>query len=405
MEVIGQLTGTVKHYDWGGSAFIPSLLNVANEDNKPFAEYWLGVHPQADCEVILSDGSVRPMRDYFSTSSPTALGEYVARRFGTMPYLLKALDVKDMLSIQVHPSKTDAIKDFAEESRKGVPISSPQRNYKDDNHKPELMVAIGDFWLLHGFKPENEMRETLNRVPELKSLLPVFDQSGYKGLYKTVMELPQDKVNAQLQPLLDRIVPLYKEGKLNRSQADYWAARGSLTFSQPGKTDRGIFSVYLFNLVELRRGEAIFQDAGVPHAYLEGRNVEIMASSDNVLRGGLTNKHIDVPELLKHTRCEATHPHVLKGEKRGAETVYKTPAPDFELSSFVLHDDATASFVPFTAEILLLIDGQVEIVSNENKVTVRKGQPSALVLPGNEVRIHAKEPSWIFKASVPTGKS
>ena len=404
MDRIGQLTGTVKHYDWGGTSFIPSLLNIPNEENKPFAEYWLGVHPQADCEVVSPDGSVHLLRDYFSTASPTALGDYVARRFGTMPYLLKALDVKDMLSIQVHPSKEDAVKDFAGENSKGISISAPQRNYKDDNHKPELMVAMGDFWLLHGFKPEAEMKETLKAVPELKSLLPVFEQSGYKGLYKKVMELPQDEVNAQLQPLLDRIIPLYKEGKLNRSEADYWAAKGALTFSQPGKTDRGIFSVYLFNLVELSRGQAIFQDAGVPHAYLEGRNVEIMASSDNVLRGGLTNKHIDVPELLKHVKCEATHPTILKGERNGKELVYKTPAPDFELSSYLLHEGDSISFTPFTAEILLLVDGQVEIANKGNKVVLRKGQPSAIALPNNAVSIHATEPAWLFKASVPGSK-
>ena len=405
MDVIGQLTGTVKHYDWGGTSFIPSLLNIPNEENKPFAEYWMGVHPQADCEVTSPDGSTHLLRDYFLTASPTALGDDVASRFGTMPYLLKALDVKDMLSIQVHPSKADAVKDFIDESEKGIPLNSPQRNYKDDNHKPELMVAMGDFWLLHGFKPEKELKEMLKAVPELKSLLPVFEQSGYKGLYKKVMELPQEEVNTQLQPLLDRIIPLYKEGKLKKSEADYWAAKGALTFSQPGKTDKGIFSVYLFNLVELRRGEAVFQDAGVPHAYLEGRNVEIMASSDNVLRGGLTNKHIDVPELLKHTKCEATHPHILKGEKNGKEIIYKTPAPDFELSSFILHDSDTVSVTPFTAEILLLIDGAVEITNKERKVVLKKGQPSAIILPGNEIHIHATEPAWLFKASVPRSKS
>lgn len=401
MDTIAQLTGTVKHYDWGGTSFIPSLLNIKNEDNKPFAEYWLGVHPQADCQVIYADGSVHLLRDYFSTASPTALGEYVARRFGTIPYLLKALDVKDMLSIQVHPSKADAVKDFADENTKGIALSSSQRNYKDDNHKPELMVAMGDFWLLHGFKPEKQMKQVLTNIPELRSLLPVFEQSGYKGLYKKVMELPQEEVNAQLQPLLDRIVPLYKEGKLKRSQEDYWAAKGSLTFSQPGKTDRGIFSVYLFNLVELHRGEAIFQDAGVPHAYLEGRNIEIMASSDNVLRGGLTNKHIDVNELLKHVKCEATHPKIVKGEKTGAELIYKTPAPDFELSSFILHDGDSVSYVPQTAEILLLVDGQVEITKGNHKVILKKGQPSAIILPVNELKITATEPSWLFKASVP----
>jgi len=404
MDFIGQLKGTVKHYDWGGYSFIPSLLNTTNNTKIPFAEYWLGVHPHAECKVILANGETRLLRDYFTTCSPTALGDQVARRFGTMPYLLKALDVKNMLSIQVHPSKSDAVIDFLEENKAGISLDSPTRNYKDDNHKPELMVAMGDFWLLHGFKPEGAMKKTLKEVPELTSLLPVFEQSGYSGLYKTVMELPQEKVNAQLQPLLDRIIPLYQQGKLDRSQADYWAAKGTLTFSQPGKTDRGVFSVYFFNLVKLHRGEAIFQDAGVPHAYLEGQNIEIMASSDNVLRGGLTNKPVNVPELLKHVKCEATYPAILKGEKAGAEHIYKTPAPDFELSSFTLHHNDRISFVPYTAEILLLVDGEAEISNKESKVVLKKGQPSALVLPGHEVKVTAAEPSWLFKATVPVVK-
>ncbi len=127
--------------------------------------------------------------------------------------------------------------------------------------------------------------------------------------------MPQDEVNKHLQSLLDRIIPLYNTGKLKRSQEDFWAARAAQTFSQGKNIDRGIFSVYLFNLVGLQKGQAIFQDAGVPHAYLEGQNIEIMASSDNVLRGGLTTKHIDVKELLKHVKCEPTNPNILNGGK------------------------------------------------------------------------------------------
>ncbi len=401
MDTIGQLTGTIKHYDWGGTTFIPSLLNITNEEKKPFAEYWLGVHPQADCEVIMADGSIHLLRDYFSTASPTALGEYVARRFGTMPYLLKALDVNDMLSIQVHPSKADAVKDFIAENEKGISLHSPQRNYKDDNHKPELMVAMGDFWLLHGFKPEEELKKILKTVGELNSLIPIFEQTGYKGLYKYVMELPQQEVNAQLQPLLDRIIPLYKEGKFKRSQEDYWAAKAALTFSQHHIIDRGIFSIYLFNLLELHKGEAVFQEAGVPHAYLYGLNIEIMASSDNVLRGGLTNKHIDVNELLKHVKCEPTYPNILKGEKEDHQLFYKTPAPDFELSAFNLNKNDKASFVAATAEILLLVEGNVEITNNRGKIVLKKGNPSAIVLPGQEIWLSATEPSLVYKASVP----
>ncbi|MGZ8525280.1 MAG: mannose-6-phosphate isomerase, class I, partial [Chitinophagaceae bacterium] len=326
---------------------------------------------------------------------------YVARHFETMPYLLKALDVKDMLSIQVHPSKEDAVKEYIEENIKGILHYEPHRNYKDDNHKPELMVAMGEFWLLHGFKPDKEMKEVLTRVPELQSLLPVFEKSGYKGLYKKVMELSQEEVNAQLKPLLNRIVPLYKEGKLIKSQEDYWAAKAALTFLQPGKTDRGIFSVYFFNLVGLQKGEAVFQDAGVPHAYLEGQNVEIMASSDNVLRGGLTNKHIDVKELLKHVKCEPTQPHILKGEILAGELLYKTTAPDFELSSFSIAKGKSVSFIPHTAEILLLVEGEAQVAHKGSKVILKKGTPSAIIFPCDEVRIVANESSLIFKASVP----
>lgn len=399
--MIGRLTGSVKHYDWGGAAYIPSLLNLPNKEEKPFAEYWMGVHPQADCIVQLDDGTSYLLRDKIQANPAAMLGEVVQKRFGNLPYLFKVLDVKDMLSIQVHPSKAEAIIDFARENKAGVPLDSPQRNYKDNNHKPELMVAMGDFWLLHGFKPEKEMKDTLKAVPELEFLLPVFEESGYKGLYSSVMEMPQEEVNARLQPLLDRVIPLYKEGKLDRANADHWAAKAALTFSQAGRQDRGIFSVYLFNLVHVNKGEAIFQDAGVPHAYLEGQNVEIMASSDNVLRGGLTTKHIDVKELLRHVKCEATHPNILKGEKRDKERVYRTPAPDFELSSFEIEKGTSVAFTPHTAEILLLVEGLVDVMTHETILVIQKGSPSAIVFPGQPILLKAVEKSLVFRASVP----
>lgn len=401
MQDIGKLTGTVKHYDWGGDVFIPALLDVLNEKGKPYAEYWLGVHPQADCKVVFPDNTAFLLRDYIAQEGDKVLGGYVSQRFGNMPYLLKALDVRDMLSIQVHPSKAEAEKDFAAENALGVPLDSSQRNYKDNNHKPELMVAMGEFWLLHGFRPPASMKQVLTQTPELTFLLPVFEKDGYTGLYKLVMEMPQEEVNDRLHPLLSRILPLYKAGKLEKSTPDYWAAKGTLTFSQPGKTDRGIFSVYLFNLVQVEKGKAVFQDAGVPHAYLEGQNIEIMASSDNVLRGGLTNKHIDVKELLKHVKCEATYPAILNGDKKGPEVVYKTPAPDFELSSLELKKGEIASLDILTTDILLLVKGSVQVSSQHGTVEIRIGEPSAVLFPAKNTQLQALEDSLVFKATVP----
>jgi mannose-6-phosphate isomerase len=401
MKGTALLTGTVKHYDWGGNEFIPSLLNVSNTDQQPYAEYWMGVHPQAACKVELDEGKFELLPDIINQHGKEVLGEYVFKRFGNLPYLLKALDVRKMLSIQVHPSRAAAEKDFEHENAAGIPLDSPTRNYKDNNHKPELMVAMGEFWLLHGFKRAELLKQTLNEVPELRSLLPIFGQLGYEGLYRHVMEMPQEQVNEQLAPLIERIIPLYKTGKLMKSNADYWAARGSLTFSLPGRTDRGLFSVYLFNLVQVNRGEAVFQDAGLPHAYLEGQNIEIMASSDNVLRGGLTTKHIDVMELLKHTRCEPIVPNILKGVQKGKERVYKTPAPDFKLSSFTIKNGEKAWFTASTTEILLLVEGVVKVKAGKTSIELRKGQPSGIAFAGNKVSITAVEDAVVFRATVP----
>ncbi|HWB91695.1 MAG TPA: mannose-6-phosphate isomerase, class I, partial [Puia sp.] len=336
-QKVFKLQGKVQHYAWGGSAYIPELLQMENGDRRPFAEYWMGAHDNAPAELQDQEGTAFPLNKYIGQHPHETLGSYTEGRFGRLPYLLKILDVKDMLSIQVHPTKRTAELEFAAENKKGVALNAPDRNYKDDNHKPELMLALSEFWLLHGFKPEEELTRILHAVPELAFLAPVFVRRGYQELYRMVMEMPQAEVNRVLQPLLDRILPLYKEGRLNKQEEDFWAARAAVTYDEPGKIDRGIFSIYFFNLLNLHPGEAIFQDAGLPHAYLEGQNVEIMANSDNVLRGGLTPKHVDVPELLKHVRFEATHPRIIMEEfGPGRIAVYHTPAPDFELSKMSL---------------------------------------------------------------------
>ncbi|HQW43810.1 MAG: mannose-6-phosphate isomerase, class I [Chitinophagaceae bacterium] len=386
MPGIYSLKGTVKHYDWGGVSFIPSLLKIDNREKKPFAEYWMGTHPFGDSLVNTGGNELTPL-------------SHIANAF---PFLLKILDVKDMLSIQVHPSKAGAEEGFAKENTKGVPLDAPNRNYKDDNHKPELMVALSDFWLLHGFKPTEELIYTLLNVVELRELLPIFNHSGYSGLYKHVMMISQEEVNRILQPLLDNLAVANKESEPDRFDEDYWVAKAAASFNKNGNIDRGIFSIYLFNLVHLKKGEGIFQLTGVPHAYLEGQNVEIMANSDNVLRGGLTTKHIDVPELLKHTKCEATYPSILSGEEIGThEKLFKTSAPDFQLSVIDLAAGDTISFTPITTEILLLTEGMAELDDDNIEVRLGQGNPAAVAFTGQVVYLAAATRSTIFRASVP----
>jgi len=400
MNAIALVKGTVKNYDWGGYTFIPALLQVENPNRTPYAEYWLGVHPLAANIVHTGNNDETVLRNLIENDRQL-LGKTVNKKFGGFPYLLKTLDVRDMLSIQVHPSKKDAEAGFANENTRGIPADAPNRNYRDPNHKPELLVALGDFWLLHGFKKEKQLATIFSSVKELKSLKTYFDAEGYKGLYTHVMKMPQGEINKLLTPLLDRILPLYHEHKLPKTSEDFWAARAALTFAKDHTIDRGIISVYLFNLIQLKKGEAIYQAAGVPHAYLEGQNVEIMSNSDNVLRGGLTGKHVDVDELLKNVRFEATSYKILPGELKNKERVYHTAAPDFELGCFELQADKTAQFIPVTAEMLLLTEGAVEVSAGDEVLQLKAGTPSAITFPGKTVKLRALERSTVYRASVP----
>lgn len=400
MPGIYHLKGSIKHYEWGGKNFIPDLLQQPNPGAKPCAEYWLGVHPQDDCRILTEHGEL--LLKVYLRQHAALLGEQVQKQFGHLPYLLKVLDVKDMLSIQVHPTKAEAEKGFARENELAIPLTAPNRNYKDDNHKPELMVALGDFWLLHGFRQPGEIELMLKTIPEFYPLLTVWYHEGLKGLYAHLMRMPQENVNEILQPLLRRILPLYDTGKLDKHHPDFWAARADRTFSKNGQADRGIFSVYLFNLLHLTKGQGIFQDAGLPHAYLEGQNVEIMANSDNVLRGGLTPKHIDVDELLKHVVCTPTTVRIMEGNGvAGTEVLYACPVPDFQLGQFTLNKTQTARVSPLTAEILLLLSGSVLAEAGGKQVTLKAGEPAAIAFPGQHVILTALEDSVIFRASVP----
>jgi mannose-6-phosphate isomerase len=216
------------------------------------------------------------------------------------------------------------------------------------------------------------------------------------------MEMDQQAVNQRLQPLLDRILPLYEKGALKKEQEDFWAARAFNTFCEPGRTDRGIFSIYLFNLVHLQPGDAIFQDAGILHAYLEGQNMEIMANSDNVLRGGLTNKHIDVSELMKHVSFTPTIPHVIKGipGKAAGEVIFPTPVNDFELHRISLKAGEQTTVTATTADISLVYKGRVEAVAGSEKLSLDKGE-AMLAVAGTAVTFKALEATEVFTATVP----
>jgi len=391
-----KLSGAVQHYDWGGKTYIPELTGIENKEDKPFAELWMGDHPGAPATAILPEARI-PLNHLFE-AAPDWQGKKMAAAFGPrLPYLFKILDVRSMLSIQVHPDKEAAAIGFRQENEAGIPLNAHNRNFKDDNHKPEVMVALTDFWLLHGFRSDKETERILTSISELNFLLPLWKSEGIKAVYRHLMEMPQHEVDVLLAPLGERLSGHLPEDKLH---PDFWAWRAMQTF-QPatGRFDRGIFSIYLFNLVFLQPGEGIYQGAGIPHAYLEGVNVELMANSDNVFRGGLTTKHIDVPLLLQHLRFDPVIPEALMGTSRSeTEIVYRTPAPDFELSCIRLSKEqiyrSESSCGP---HILIVLEGSVLV---NNTQPFRRGD-CFLVPEGLYYEITGQANSVLYKAGLP----
>ncbi len=399
MQSLYKLQGIIQHYSWGGYQFIPKLLGVENNEQRPYAEYWLGAHPNHPSSLQSDNGTIA-LTDFISEHNEIFGGQTENKSPGALPYLLKVLDVRQMLSIQVHPNKGSAKNGFDEENKLNIPVTASHRNYKDDNHKPELLVALSDFWLLHGFKPAKELKETLEQTIELNFLVHFFQNDDYRCLYEHVMLMKQEEINSVLQNLSDRIMPLYEKDLLEKNSPDFWAARAMSTFCLANNFDRGIFSIYLFNLVHLKEGQGIFQPEGLPHAYLEGQNVEIMANSDNVLRAGLTDKHIDVPELLKHVKFEPTYPNILEGD--GKEYVFAPPVDEFIITRYQLEANESKKIEATGLSILLMIKGEMEAGENEYEIVLSKGE--ALFFHTDvELNLMANKSTLFFLAQVPGG--
>ena len=394
MQKAYKLHGKHRHYDWGGCDFIPQLMSIANPDKKPFAEYWMGAH--ASAPAIIATNNEAQFLDQLIADQPSIfLGEKVLQQFSSLPYLYKILDVANMLSIQVHPSKENAAIGFAQETSLGISLDAPNRNYKDQNHKPEVMVALSEFWLLHGFLAPTLLEVRLQEY--FPSLLDHFKGSNYQGLYQYFMHLTNEEVDIILKPILKEAMTLVKNGEVDKSHPHWWANKYYGGVVPEKNIDKGIFSIYILNIVHVKPYEGVFQGAGLLHAYLEGQNIELMANSDNVLRGGLTPKHIDIKELLKHVHFVPTYPNVLKGDaKNDIETLYPCPVPDFGLTKIVLKSGESYTITSHSLEMILVIKGMLTI----DHLVLKAGEV-AMVLPGQTVKLEAQQDVLAFKSFVP----
>jgi mannose-6-phosphate isomerase len=396
MQKAYKLLGKHRHYDWGGKTFLPNLMGVENVNHLPYAEYWMGANALAASTIQTTDGE-KDLAQLIKEQPNQWLGKEVATKFKALPYLYKILDVQDMLSIQVHPSKENAVIGFKAEEAKGTSIDAANRNYKDENHKPEVMVALSDFWLLHGFLAPAILEERLNSYSYLKPLVNEFKGGDYQHLYSYFMQLPMAASDAILKPLLEEAAESVARGTVTKNNPQFWANKYYKDGIPLKNIDKGIFSIYILNIVNIPKYKGIFQGAGILHAYLEGQNIELMANSDNVLRGGLTPKHVDVKELLQHVNFVPTYPSILKAVKlNDQETNYPCTVPDFGLTNIRLNEGEVYTISTYSLELLLVMDGEIII----EDIAYKAGD-TALLTPNAKLKIKAKAATILFKSFVP----
>ena len=398
--VVELLRNAVRPYAWGSRTAIPELLGAPVPAPHPQAELWLGAHPADPSVLMHADGAQTSLLEALRADPYRHLGPRCAQRWGgQLPFLLKVLAAEEPLSLQAHPSAQQAAEGFAREEVRGIPRDAPERNYVDPSHKPELICALTELQALAGFRdPERtvEFLEALD-VPELAPyramLAAESNADGLRTLFTTWITMPEPAMKAVLPPTLDACVALLRrngvcEGNF-RSEC-----RVILELAETYPGDVGVLAALLLNHVVLASGEAMYLPAGNLHTYLRGTGVEISANSDNVLRGGLTSKHIDVPELLRVLDFSYGALPVQRGEPvRPHETAYRTLAEEFQLTRL---EWARGESTPICLhsqwpQILLCTQGSARLHSLDGGgVTVRRGgsvwlaaeDPEVTVCPG-----------------------
>lgn len=390
------LENRIQDYAWGSKTAIQNLVGKTPDGN-PWAELWMGAHPKAPSFVRI-DGETVGLDVLISRYPEEILGRKVARKFrSTLPYLFKVLAAAEPLSIQAHPDPKMAAEGFDRENRLGIPITAPERNYRDPRPKPEVICAIEPFYALNGFRPVDEMAKLLVRFcpvslrSEIDALSRTPVAAGIRALFHTLMTLREDRRHGIIAEVTD-----------NAQSIDLEEARWVEQLHGKFPNDIGILSPLLLNLIRLEPGEAMFLPAGRMHAYLYGTGIELMGNSDNVLRGGLTRKHVDVDELMRVLRFDPAPVEILYpvGKDPG-ERQYAIPVEEFSLSEIRVDSrNPYAGPEIHSAEIALCMEGQARLINGGN-VQLKLGRGNAALIPALAGAYRIEGDARLFKASVP----
>jgi mannose-6-phosphate isomerase len=410
---VESLRNAVRPYAWGSRTAIAELLGGPIPSPHPQAELWLGAHP-ADPSVLLhADGAPTSLLEALHADPDHHLGARCAQHWGgRLPFLLKVLAADEPLSLQAHPSAEQAAEGFAREEARGILRDAPERNYSDPSHKPELICALTELHALAGFRDPLRTVELLAALdtpllePYRTMLAAEPNADGLRTLFTTWITMPEPAVKTLLPCTLDACVALLRRdgvrGVFPTSRSSPTAGgsdfrnecRVVLELAETYPGDVGVLAALLLNHVVLASGEAMYLPAGNLHTYLRGTAVEISANSDNVLRGGLTAKHIDVPELLRVLDFSSGELPVQRGEPVGPhETAYRTPAEEFQLTRLEWAD-GESTLVCLNSpwpQILLCTQGSAQLRSPDGgSITMRRGgsvwlaaaDPEVTVCPG-----------------------
>lgn len=360
----------IQNYDWGSRTAIQDLFGFANEAQQPQAEVWMGTHPNG-CSIVKQGSTNVSLSELIKQDPPAFLSQSTSKAFGDLPFLFKILAADKALSIQVHPNKQDAELGYAKEQELGVPLSAFNRNYKDANHKPELVYALTEYQAMNGFRPFDEIitEFRLCDIPEVNGYLEQFERNpNQDGLCHFFVEILSMKEARKL----NAVDHLLSYAAMNQARLVYALI---LDLAEQYPNDVGLFAPLLLNVITLKPGEAMFLCARTPHAYIKGTGLEIMANSDNVLRAGLTPKHMDVEELVKCTDFipKPINTLLTQAEINGSEHHFPVSVQDFQFSVFQAPKEQRVEMT--SAEILMPIDADVALLAQSGETLVLgKGQ-------------------------------
>ncbi|WP_195707052.1 mannose-6-phosphate isomerase, class I [Vibrio metoecus] len=363
------MTNPIQNYAWGSKTALPQLFDLENPTHAPQAELWMGAHPNG-CSGIAINGKIVQLSDFIAQNPNLILGENTARQFGELPYLFKILAAENALSIQVHPNKQQAERGFAQEEQLGIALTASHRNYKDPNHKPELVYALTEYQAMNGFRANQEILNYFIElsIDEIQPLVDAFQsnptEQGLRDFFSGLLSLQGEAKKRALRALMTQA-----------KQIDLPLFQLIVELEKHYPNDIGLFAPLMLNVITLQPGEAMFLDAETPHAYLHGTGLEIMANSDNVLRAGLTPKYMDINELVtctqfKHKPLEQLR---LKSEVIEGCEQYPIPVADFKFA--IIPPTTQQTIGVKSAEVVLPLDSSMILRhANGEKCLVRKGQ-------------------------------